>query len=139
MLNPTPRISNPRCQYGWEYDHTWYSETAPSRSDWVCDKELYVTNTFVASQAGDLVGSFVFGQLGDTSLPMKSGLYHRCVYVGSIGRRPVFLLTLSLLAFGRSVTTIAADIYPLFLVTCFLGTVATNSICVSTVAVGKFL
>nr|CAD7424296.1 unnamed protein product [Timema monikensis] len=107
------------CQYGWEYDHTWYSETAPSRSNWVCDKELYVTNTFVASQAGDLVGSFVFGQLGDT-----------------IGRRPVFLLTLSLLVFGRSVTTIAADIYPLFLVTCFLGTVATNSICVSTVAVG---
>nr|CAD7269703.1 unnamed protein product [Timema shepardi] len=43
---------------------------------------------------------------------------------------------MSLLVFGRSVTTIAADIYPLFLVTCFLGTVATNSICVSTVAVG---
>ncbi|XP_063227631.1 solute carrier family 22 member 21-like isoform X2 [Bacillus rossius redtenbacheri] len=107
------------CRDGWDYDRTWYTSTAPSQQSWVCDRELRVTNTFVASQAGDLVGSFVFGQLGDI-----------------IGRRPVFLITLSLLVVGRSMATVAAGVYPLFLATCFLGTVATNSICVSCVAVG---
>jgi hypothetical protein len=36
-----------------------------TQENWVCDKELYVTNTFVLSRAGDVIGTFVFGQLGD--------------------------------------------------------------------------
>ncbi|XP_063227630.1 uncharacterized protein LOC134533859 isoform X1 [Bacillus rossius redtenbacheri] len=67
------------CRDGWDYDRTWYTSTAPSQQSWVCDRELRVTNTFVASQAGDLVGSFVFGQLGDMhgDLGARPELAHR--------------------------------------------------------------
>jgi hypothetical protein len=37
-----------------------------TEQDWVCDKELYVTNTFVFSRAGDVIGNLIFGQLSDT-------------------------------------------------------------------------
>lgn len=53
------------CRYGWEYDRTWYSETAPSAENWVCDKEVYVSNSFAAGRVGEIVGTLVFGQLGD--------------------------------------------------------------------------
>jgi hypothetical protein len=53
------------CQHGWDYDRTWYTRTVVTQENWVCDKELYVTNTFVLSRAGDVIGTFMFGQMGD--------------------------------------------------------------------------
>lgn len=53
------------CQFGWEYDRTWYTETAPSQEDWVCDKEIYVSNAFAFARIGDVFGTLIFGQLGD--------------------------------------------------------------------------
>lgn len=53
------------CQHGWEYDRMWFSETAPSQENWVCDRALLVSNTFAFSRLADVVGSFVFGQLAD--------------------------------------------------------------------------
>lgn len=53
------------CEYGWEYDRQWYTETAPSQEDWVCDKELQVSNAFAVAKTGDVVGTFLFGQLSD--------------------------------------------------------------------------
>lgn len=53
------------CQYGWEYDGSWFSRTVPSQENWVCDKDLYVTNTFVATQVGDAVGTISFGHMSD--------------------------------------------------------------------------
>jgi hypothetical protein len=31
----------------------------------VCDKEVYVPNTLLVSRVGEVVGTLVFGQLGD--------------------------------------------------------------------------
>ncbi|XP_067015458.2 organic cation/carnitine transporter 2 isoform X2 [Anabrus simplex] len=107
------------CQYGWEYDHTWYTLTAPSQEDWVCDKSLYVSNTFAVSRAGDVIGNLIFGQLGD-----------------SIGRRPVFFLTLFMLVFGRCISVFTANIYWLFLVASFLGSMSTSASFQSPLAIG---
>lgn len=54
------------CVHGYDYDKTWYERTAVSDEDWICDNTLYQTNTFVFHRIGEIVGTFVFGQLGDT-------------------------------------------------------------------------
>ncbi|XP_026479554.1 solute carrier family 22 member 4-like [Ctenocephalides felis] len=72
------------CQHGYEYDKTWFDLTVTSQEDWVCDKELRVTNTFVIARIGEMIGAFVFGQLGDT-----------------LGRRPVFYMSLVLIITGK--------------------------------------
>lgn len=54
------------CQNGYDYDKTWYDRTAVSDEDWICDRTLYQTNTFVFHRIGEVVGTFIFGQLGDT-------------------------------------------------------------------------
>lgn len=54
------------CVHGYDYDKTWYLRTAVSDENWVCEKTLYQTNTFVFHRIGEVVGTFVFGQLGDT-------------------------------------------------------------------------
>lgn len=59
-------IARVDCSYGYEYDKQWYESTAVSQENWVCDKELYKTNTFAFSRVGEVLGTFVFGQLGDT-------------------------------------------------------------------------
>ncbi|XP_067015468.2 organic cation/carnitine transporter 2 [Anabrus simplex] len=107
------------CQYGWEYDRTWYTLTAPSQEDWVCDKSIYVSNTFALNRAGDVVGSFIFGQLGDV-----------------IGRRPVFFITLTILVLGRSLSALTAHIYWVFLIVSFLGSASTSASFQSPLAIG---
>nr|CAD7200912.1 unnamed protein product [Timema douglasi] len=59
--------SGQRCRHGWEYDRTWYATTATSQENWVCDRQLNVAHSFVFSRVGDMVGTFVFGNLGDVS------------------------------------------------------------------------
>nr|CAD7265567.1 unnamed protein product [Timema shepardi] len=86
------------CQFGWEYDKTWYTETAPSRGDWVCDKEIYITNLYSFNRVGDIVGTLVMGQLGDM-----------------IGRRPVFFVSLAMLVVGRLVNAFTSDMYYVFM------------------------
>lgn len=54
------------CQYGWEYDRTWYSQTAASQEDWVCSKELQIPNTLFFAKVGEVLGEVFIGQLGDT-------------------------------------------------------------------------
>lgn len=54
------------CQNGWTYDEEWYASTIPSEQNWVCEKDLYVTNVFVVSRVVEVVGAVVFGQLGDS-------------------------------------------------------------------------
>jgi len=98
------------CQYGWDYDHTWYTRTVVTQEDWVCEKELHVTNTFVFSRAGDVLGTFVFGQLGDI-----------------IGRRPIFFVTLFLLSVGRCLIVFTASNYPLFLTATVVGSVSQSA------------
>ncbi|PSN43702.1 hypothetical protein C0J52_18636 [Blattella germanica] len=54
------------CQYGWEYNQKWYSLTAPTEQNWVCEKEFYVPTALLFSRLGIIVGTLVFGHLGDT-------------------------------------------------------------------------
>lgn len=56
------------CQFGWEYDKTWYKKTAPSQENWVCDKELNVANALAVAKIGEVIGTLIFGQLGDRFL-----------------------------------------------------------------------
>lgn len=86
------------CQYGWEYDRMWYSQTAASQEDWVCSKELHIPNTLFFCKIGEVLGEVFIGQLGDT-----------------IGRRPVLFLGVSLLVLGRCVLAFSAELYPVFL------------------------
>ena len=55
-----------RCQYGWEYDRTWYSQTAASQEGWVCSRELQIPNTLFFCKVGEVLGEVFIGQLGDT-------------------------------------------------------------------------
>lgn len=54
------------CRHGYEYDKQWYEETVVSKEDWVCDRGLYVTNALSFNRFGEVVGTFIFGQMGDT-------------------------------------------------------------------------
>ncbi|PNF18176.1 hypothetical protein B7P43_G01824 [Cryptotermes secundus] len=115
----TSGVNVTSCQYGWEYDRRWFSRTVPSQENWVCDKSLYVTNTFVATQIGEAVGTISFGHMSDT-----------------IGRRPVFLLALTLLIVGRGLSVVAAPHYYLYLVTVFIGHSSLSSLCFAATTTG---
>lgn len=59
-------IYSSACAHGYHYDKTWYERTTVSDQDWICDRTLYQTNAFVFHRIGEVVGTFFFGQLGDT-------------------------------------------------------------------------
>lgn len=107
------------CQFGWDYDKTWYKRTAPSDNDWVCDDELRVTNTFMYARIGDVVGAFIYGQLGDT-----------------IGRKKVFVVAIILLVLGRIAATLSSGIYPLFAASIFLSNSSLLPVFLSPLAIG---
>ncbi|KAL0271477.1 UNVERIFIED_CONTAM: hypothetical protein PYX00_008558 [Menopon gallinae] len=98
------------CRYGWEYDRTWYTETAPTAQNWVCDKEVYVSNAFAAGRIGEIVGTLIFGQLGD-----------------QLGRMPVFYISMVILIVGRIASTFVSQWYYAFLVLIGLGSTASIS------------
>lgn len=50
----------------YEFDRQWYADTVVSQENWVCSKDMYQTNTFVFNRIGEVIGTFFFGQLGDT-------------------------------------------------------------------------
>ncbi|XP_071441246.1 organic cation transporter protein-like [Hetaerina americana] len=107
------------CQYGWEYDTTWYKGTAPSDANWVCDKELYVTNCFAVARIGDVLGTMILGQLGDI-----------------IGRKPVFLLSLTVVVIGRSFVSLTTSIFPLFTLLILMANSCSNAVFQSPLAIG---
>ncbi|KAJ9573947.1 hypothetical protein L9F63_008689, partial [Diploptera punctata] len=115
--NGTKNITN--CQHGWEYDTTWYSLTAPSQENWVCDKELYVTNAIFFTRVGEAVGSLVLGQLADM-----------------FGRRPIMFLSVALMVIGRTLNAVTSSIYYLFLVACFIGNTASVAVFMSPLIIG---
>lgn len=48
-----------------EFDKTWYESTIVSQEDWVCDKDMYQSNTFALHRIGEVVGTFLTGYTGD--------------------------------------------------------------------------
>ncbi|XP_045478489.1 beta-alanine transporter isoform X2 [Harmonia axyridis] len=98
------------CQYGWEYDTTWFEKTLTSQHDWVCDKSSYVTDAFTFLTIGDVLGSFVFGQLGDT-----------------LGRRPIFLFSTLSVLIGR-ILDLYTSSYWLLMILFLIGNLPSNSV-----------
>ncbi|KAL3272918.1 hypothetical protein HHI36_014377 [Cryptolaemus montrouzieri] len=98
------------CQYGWEYDNTWFTRTLSSQYDWVCGRSSYVTDAFTFLTIGDVVGSFAFGQLGD--------LY---------GRRPIFLISTLCVVVGRILDLFTPD-YWLLMILFLIGNMPSISV-----------
>ncbi|XP_055589809.1 organic cation/carnitine transporter 2 isoform X3 [Uranotaenia lowii] len=99
------------CAYGYEYDRTYYDKTPITEHDWVCDKGFRETNIFVYNRFGELIGTFIFGQLGDT-----------------LGRRPVFYFSVVIITVGRLISMFTASIYIVFSIAAVLGSLTANSI-----------
>ncbi|XP_062702203.1 beta-alanine transporter isoform X1 [Aedes albopictus] len=99
------------CAYGYDYDRTYYDRTPITEHDWICDKGFRETNIFVYNRFGELVGTFIFGQLGDT-----------------LGRRPVFYFSVLIITAGRLISMFTASIYVVFCMAAVLGSLTSNSI-----------
>ncbi|XP_067618642.1 carcinine transporter-like isoform X2 [Eurosta solidaginis] len=99
------------CQHGWSYDLTWYDSTIASKENWVCSKDLYVTNVFVVGRVTEVIGSFVLGQMGD-------------IY----GRRVIYYISIAFCALGRSFSIITTNLYWVFLFWTGLTGLAVNSL-----------
>ncbi|XP_070494612.1 carcinine transporter [Chironomus tepperi] len=102
------------CVHGYEYNKTWYERTTVSDQDWICEKALYQTNVFVWHRVGEVVGTFLFGQLGDT-----------------IGRRPVFYISVIIIILGRIMTTLTASNYILYAIASLISLLTSMSIFLS--------
>ncbi|XP_055526198.1 beta-alanine transporter isoform X2 [Wyeomyia smithii] len=99
------------CAHGYEYDRTYYDRTPITEHDWICDKGFRETNIFVYNRFGELFGTFIFGQLGDT-----------------LGRRPVFYFSVLIITIGRLISMFTASIYIVFCIAAVLGSLTANSI-----------
>lgn len=53
------------CQYGWEYDRTYYEETLVTKFDLVCDNDWQPSAAVSLFYAGSLIGTILFGWITD--------------------------------------------------------------------------
>lgn len=108
------------CQYGYDYNKTWYYETIASRENWVCDKEFKVTEAFTFSRCGDIIGAVFFGYIGD-----------------KFGRFPSFYLSIVTLLVGRTLSIFFVNYNFIFNISLFLGNLSSLAVfqCVLTIAI----
>ncbi|XP_055907554.1 carcinine transporter-like isoform X2 [Eupeodes corollae] len=99
------------CSNGYIYDKTWYETTITTQEDWVCEKELYVTNTFVFNRISEVVGALFLGQLGD-----------------AYGRRFVYYIGVVLSTVGRFVCIFTPSSFTMFVLTSSLAALTVNSL-----------
>lgn len=99
------------CVHGYEYDKTWYESTVVSQENWVCEKVLHQTNTYVFIRIGEVIGTFFFGQLGDT-----------------FGRRIIYYMSILVMLGGRVVTIFTSSWYTAFTIAVIVASLASNSI-----------
>uniref|UniRef100_A0A182PNN8 Major facilitator superfamily (MFS) profile domain-containing protein n=1 Tax=Anopheles epiroticus TaxID=199890 RepID=A0A182PNN8_9DIPT len=99
------------CAYGYDYDRTYYDRTPITEYDWVCDKGFRETNIFIYNRLGELVGTVIFGHLGDT-----------------LGRRPVFYLSILIITVGRLISMFTAAYYVVFCIAAAIGSMSAQSI-----------
>ncbi|XP_049779960.1 solute carrier family 22 member 7-like [Schistocerca cancellata] len=98
MKAPEQENETMSCIYGWDYDTTWFSMTAASEQNWVCDKELYPNTVYSVSH----IVSTVFGIL--------------LFYIGDrFGRRKQFLLGISATALSQTLLPVSASVFPLYI------------------------
>ncbi|KAI9584390.1 hypothetical protein GQX74_006285 [Glossina fuscipes] len=99
------------CRYGWSYDQTWYEKTIPTQENWICAKDLFVTNVFVVARITEVVGSFLLGQMGDI-----------------FGRRFVYYISVIFCSIGRLASIMTTSSYIWFLIFSGLAALAINSL-----------
>ncbi|KAH8382648.1 hypothetical protein KR009_004598 [Drosophila setifemur] len=99
------------CQNGWSYDKTWYESTIPTDHNWVCTKDLFVTNVFVVGRVTEVVGSFILGQMGD-----------------SYGRRLVYYISVVFCSLGRIGSIMCTSSYTWFLIMSGIVGLSVNSL-----------
>ncbi|XP_037954134.1 carcinine transporter-like [Teleopsis dalmanni] len=107
------------CQHGWSYDQTWYESTIPTQENWVCSKDLFVTNVFVVGRVTEVVGAFVLGQMGDI-----------------FGRRPVYYISVAFCSLGRMLSIWTTSSYTWFLIFTGFAGLTVNSLFQSPQIVG---
>ncbi|XP_022905602.2 organic cation/carnitine transporter 2 [Onthophagus taurus] len=96
------------CQFGYDFDTTWYTETFAMKQKWVCGNEINVANAFFFQKLGDIFGGLIFGPIGD-----------------QYGRRLIFYLTFTILFVSRLAMLLTSSSTTLFMITCFLSGSAT--------------
>lgn len=106
------------CAFDFSYDTTWYGSTITSQENWVCEKELYVTNTFVVNRIAEVVGALLLGHAGDT-----------------YGRRIVYYVGAVLSTIGRCLCVVTTSSLTLFVITSSLAALTVNSLFQSPVVV----
>ncbi|XP_065157525.1 organic cation transporter 1-like [Atheta coriaria] len=99
------------CDSGWEYDHTWYDQTAPMQNDWVCDNNMVSANTLALGRAGEVIGTLIFGQLAD-----------------NYGRMPVFYATVVTLVIGRAMSAFTSPWVSVFIIFSMIGSLPSTSV-----------
>ncbi|XP_049779957.1 carcinine transporter-like [Schistocerca cancellata] len=98
MKTPGQDNETMACIHGWDYDTTWFSVTAASQGNWVCDKELYPSTVYSVSHVvSTAVGVFMF-------------------YIGDrFGRKKQFLLGLSATALSQTLLPASVSVFPLYI------------------------
>ncbi|XP_049955706.1 solute carrier family 22 member 7-like isoform X1 [Schistocerca serialis cubense] len=86
------------CIYGWEYDDTWFSLTAASQENWVCDKAIYAHTSLSLTLLFSTVIGIAFFYIGDR-----------------FGRRKQYIFSTSLASICRGVLPFIVSVYPLFI------------------------
>ncbi|VVC97090.1 unnamed protein product [Leptidea sinapis] len=95
----------------YNFDKTWYEWTIPSEKNWVCDKEINVANIYAYSKISEAFGSVFFGWFGD-------------VY----GRRPTYILSLTMIVIGRIVSLVAGSSFIVFVIGCVIASLPSWSV-----------
>ncbi|XP_049859969.1 solute carrier family 22 member 7-like isoform X2 [Schistocerca gregaria] len=85
------------CTHEWEYDDTWFSSTAASQANWVCDKRMYSNKLYSISRFASIPFGVMLFYCGDR-----------------FGRKKQFLLSITVIAISRTLLTVSAGVYPLY-------------------------
>ncbi|XP_049956872.1 solute carrier family 22 member 7-like [Schistocerca serialis cubense] len=93
-----------KCQHSWEYDNTWFSLTATSQMNWVCDNQQTVNTILFYSQNIGVALGLLSGYV--VQMTLAADRY---------GRRPQQLLCLSAHVVSRLLVMLAPHVLPLFI------------------------
>ncbi|XP_049779559.1 steroid transmembrane transporter SLC22A24-like [Schistocerca cancellata] len=119
VLHLSNRTESVKCQYGWEYDKTWFTRTAPSQMNWVCDNQQAINDILFYSQNIGVALGLLFGYIGD--------MY---------GRRPQQFLCLVAHVASRLLIVLAPDVLVLFILAESLVSAVAGPLLESALAVG---